>query len=59
METYNTQNTAIEEEQTSKGLVLLDKAYELALNGIPLVSESIQDLVNPYIKNSVTKDDSI
>lgn len=59
METYNTQNTAIEEEQTSKGLVLLDKAYELALNGIPLVSESIQDLVNPYIKNSMTKDDAI
>lgn len=44
---------------SQKGLSLLNKAYSLSLNGIPKVSESIEELVTPYIKNAETREEAI
>lgn len=46
-------------ETTQKGLTLLNKAYSLALNGIPKVSENIVDLTEPYLRNAKTREEAI
>ena len=33
----------------------MEKAYDLALNGIPTVSETLEDLIEPYLQRYVTK----
>lgn len=50
-------------EDTSKKLIsqedimkLLDSCYEKSLNGIPVVSESISDMANDYLKKHSTKE---
>lgn len=46
-------------DQTSKSVALLNKVYEMVLDGIPMVSEPLEDLVNPYLKGGISKDDAI
>lgn len=53
METNN--QTTKSEKRASQGAVLLEKAYDLALNGIPTVSETLEDLVEPYLQRYATK----
>ena len=43
----------------NKGVALLEKAYEFALNGIPMVSESLEELVMPYLTHAKDKDTAI
>ena len=57
METNN--QTTKSEKQASQGVVLLEKAYDLALNGIPTVSETLEDLIEPYLQRYTTKEEAI
>ena len=56
----NANNLPVETtKKSSKGVALLNKVYEYALNGIPHVTESLDALIYPYIQHSKNADEAI
>lgn len=48
-----------QKEKESKGVALLNKAYELALNGIPKVTEPLNNIVYSYLNRSKDREEAI
>lgn len=46
-------------EKIQKGVALLNRVYDLALNGIPMVSEPLNELVNSYLSKTKNSDEAI